>query len=60
LLELNAAELDLLMVQGWIDSARISAQTNQAVQLELDRRQAELDIKLVRIKLARLDIATRN
>jgi hypothetical protein len=60
MLKLNEAELDLLMVQGWIDNARIACATNQVVQLELDRRQSELDTKLARIHMARAAIALSN
>jgi hypothetical protein len=51
-------ELDL--VQSWINNARMSAPTNQIVQLSLDRKQAEVDHKRQLLRLLMLDISSRN
>jgi len=47
-------------VQGWVDLVRASAPTDQTIQLEMDRRQAEIDEKRARIALLMLDISSRN
>jgi hypothetical protein len=51
---------DLNMVQGWIDGAREAAPTNQLVQLELDRRQEQINRKRAWIAMVMLDIRSRN
>lgn len=48
------------MVQEWINHARVCAPTNQRVQLNLDRHQAEVDRKRELIALTMLDISSRN
>lgn len=51
---------DLNMIQVWIDDARTAAPTNQRVQLELDRRQDEVDRKRQLIAILMFDISSRN
>ena len=60
LIRLDEALIDLDTVQSWIDDARIAAPRNQHVQLELDRRQAEVDRKRVWIAVCMADIRSRN
>lgn len=60
LIQLNEASLDLDLFQTWIDGARVIAQTNQPIQLELDRQQTEIDKKRRLIELTMLDIRSRN
>lgn len=60
LFALNNAERELDMVQFWIDRARVTAARNQSVQLELDRRQTELNTKRAKIEFTRLHIANSN
>jgi uncharacterized protein YciW len=47
-------------VQSWIDEARVAAKTNQRVQLELDRRQNDIDRKRFMIAAVMSDIRNRN
>lgn len=60
LFKLTDQILELDMVQGWINNARLSAPTNQVVQLELDRQQGEIDRKRVLIDALMADIRSRN
>jgi hypothetical protein len=48
------AQID--QAQATIDEARLLYQSNQTFQLELDRKQSELDLERKRVKLMR-DIA---
>jgi hypothetical protein len=60
LFRLNEATLELDEVQGWINHVRVSAPTNQRVQLELDRQQAEINERRELIEFAMIDISSRN
>ena len=60
LFQLNKLTLELDEVQGWINHARVTAPTNQRIQLHLDRRQTEIDEKRELIAFVMLDIASRN
>lgn len=52
--------LELDTVQDWIDNARLAAQTNQVVQLNLDRQQREVDRRRAFIAVMMADIRNRN
>ena len=60
LIELTEAITKLDEIQDWIDHARIAAQMNQRVQLELDRQQADVNKKRALIAVLMFDIRTRN
>lgn len=59
-LRFNETLLGLEEVQDWIDHARFVASTNQVVQLELDRKQTELNDRRELIKALMFDIASQN
>ena len=60
LFQLNRLTLELNEVQDWIDQVRVTTPTNQYVQLELDRKQTEIDERREIIAFAMLDISSRN
>ena len=60
LAHLNGLTLELDQVQEWIDYARVAAPTNQTVQLELDRKQTEINERRQLIEFVMVDIASRN
>lgn len=60
LLQLNHKQLELDMVQSWIDETRIMIPANQEVQLELDRQQTSIDEQREGIELLRSLIAMCN
>ena len=60
LIELNFTTLQLDEVQARIDFARTTFPTDQAWQLELDRKQTEVDNKRAFIEALKLDISRRN
>lgn len=60
LVSLTDLSLELDELQGWVDDARTAAPNNQVVQLSLDRQQSDIDLKREFIRLAMLDIASRN
>lgn len=60
LIKLNDETLALNELQEWIDHARTAAPTNQAVQLELDRQQTEVNEKRELIEELKFNIAIRN
>lgn len=60
LFALNSVTQDLDAVQSLINCARVAAATNQKLQLELDRRQTDLDTKRVNIELLKRHIASSN
>lgn len=60
LFELTDRLATLEMIQSWIDHARVGAPTNQHIQLELDRRQAEVNRKRALIAMLMADIRSRN
>lgn len=63
-IEILVALTDLIQelddTQDWINEARVAAPTNQMVQLTLDRQQTDVDLKREFIRLAMLDISSRN
>ena len=60
LLELNTIQLACDEVQQWIDHGREMFPTDQAFQLEMDRRQTEIDDKRMFVATLRRDISMRN
>lgn len=60
LLQLNHKQLELDMVQSWIDETRIMIPANQEVQLELDRQQTSINEQREGIELLRSLIAMCN
>lgn len=60
LLELNFTTLQLDEVQARIDFARTTFPADQGWQLELDRKQTEVDNKRAFIEALKFDIARRN
>ena len=60
LFQLNKLTLELDEVQGWINHARVAAPTNQRVQLNLDRKQSEIDQRRELIAFMMVDISSRN
>ena len=51
---------DLIMVQMWIDAAREGHPTNQRIQLALDRRQDELNVRMDEIHNLMFDVSQNN
>lgn len=60
LIELNDVTLRLNATQTLIDYGRTIAPMNQLFQLELDRKQSEVDAKRVLIAQTMADIRNRN
>jgi hypothetical protein len=60
LFRLDDQLLDLAMVQAWIDLARNRVPLNQKLQLEMDRRQSEVDRRRALIAKTMRDISSRN
>jgi hypothetical protein len=60
LFQLNDLSEQLDMTQAWINSARMHHPTNGEVQLELDRKQTEVDAKREAIARLMFDIPRRN
>lgn len=60
LLNLNHQQLELDMLQEWIDDARTKTPMNQTVQLELDRQQTDIDEQREGIAFLRRYIAMCN
>lgn len=59
-IRLNEILLGLEEVQDWIDHTRYIAFTHQGIQLELDRKQSELNDRRELIEALMFDIASRN
>lgn len=60
LIELNFTTIQLDAVQARIDFARTTFPSDQGWQLELDRKQTEVDNKRAFIEALKFDIARRN
>ena len=60
LFQLNKLTLELNEIQSWINHARLAAPTNQRVQLNLDRKQTEIDERRELIAFMMVDISSRN
>jgi hypothetical protein len=60
LMELNRITQDLDGVQGWIDFARNASPTNQIVQLEMDRKQTQIDLRRMEVEIALIFNASLN
>jgi hypothetical protein len=60
LVALNDLTQELDETQDQVNEARVAAPTNQIVQLIMDRKQSDIDLKREFIRLAMLDISSRN
>lgn len=60
LLELNAITQTLEETEMWINAGRVSFPNDQLFQLEMDRRQSDVDAKRALVEALKYDIRSRN